>query len=54
MASHLGTVLEVLGPHTVRTVARLTMTPELHAVMDITGVLGMQKGGGCPWGNTTW
>ena len=54
VASHLGTALEVLGPHAVRTVARLTMTPELYAVLEKMGVLGMQKGGGCPRGNTTW
>ena len=41
VASHLGAALEALGPHAVRTVARLTMTPELHAVLETTGVLGM-------------
>ena len=54
VVSHLGTALEVLGPHAVRTVARLTMTPELYAVLEMTGMLGMQKGGGRPRGNTTW
>ena len=54
VASHLGTALEVLGPHAVRMVARLTMMLELHAVLETTGVLGMQKGGDCPRGNTMW
>ena len=54
VASHLRTALEALGPHAVRMVARLTMMPELYAVLETTGVLGMQKGGGCPRGNTTW
>ena len=54
VASYLGTALEALGPHGVRTVARLTMTPELYAVLEATSVLGMQKGGGCPRGDTTW
>ena len=46
VASHLGAALEVLGPHAVRMVAQLTMTPELYAVLETTGVLGMQTGGG--------
>ena len=54
VASHLGAALEALGPHAVRTVAQLTMTPELYAVLETTGVLGMQTGGGRPRGNTTW
>ena len=54
VASHLGGALEALGPHAVRTVARLTMTPELYAVMEMTGVLGMQMGGGRLQGDTTW
>ena len=54
VASHLGAALEALGPHAVRTVARLTMTPELYAVLETTGVLGMQTGGGQPQGNTKW
>ena len=41
VASHLGDALEALGPHAVRTVARLTMTPELYAVLETMGVLGM-------------
>ena len=53
VASHLGTALEALGPHAVRTVARLTMTPELYAVLETTGMLGMQTGGGRPRGDTT-
>ena len=48
VARNLGAALEALGPHTVRTVARLTMTPELYAVLEMTGVLGMQTGGGRP------
>ena len=54
VASHLGTALEALGPHAVRTVARLTMMPELYAVLETTGVLEMQKGGGRPRVDTTW
>ena len=54
VASHLGTMLEVFGPHTIWTVARLTMMPELYVVLGTMGMLGMQKGGGHPWGNTTW
>ena len=54
VASHLGAALEALGPHADRTVARLTMTPELYAVLETTGVLGMQTGGGRPRGDTTW
>ena len=46
VAGHLGAALEALGPHAVRTVARLTMTPELYTVLETTGVLGMQTGGG--------
>ena len=41
VASHLGTALEALGPHAVHTVARLTMMPELYAVLEMMGVLGM-------------
>ena len=54
VASHLGAALEALGPHAVRTVARLTMTPELYAILETTSMLGMQTGGGRPRGNTTW
>ena len=54
VASHLGAALEALGPHAVRTVAWLTMTPELYAVLETTGVLGMQMGGGRPRGDTAW
>ena len=54
VASHLGAALEVLGPHAVRTFARLTMTPELYAILEMTGMLGMQTGGGRPQGDTTW
>ena len=54
VASHLGTALEALGPHAVQMVARLTMSPELYAILEMTGVLGMQKGGGCPRGDMTW
>ena len=52
--SHLGTALEALGPHAVQTVARLTMMPELYAVLETTSMLRMQKVRGCPWGDTTW
>ena len=48
VASHLGAALEALGPHAVRTVARLTMTPELYTVLKTTGVLEMWTGGGRP------
>ena len=41
VASHLGAALEALGPHAVRTVARLTMIPELYAILETTVVLGM-------------
>ena len=41
MASHLGTSLEALGPHAVRMVVRLTMTPELYAILEMMGVLGI-------------
>ena len=54
VASHLGPALEALGPHAVRMVARLTMTLELYAVLETTGVPGMQTGGGRPRGDTTW
>ena len=54
VASHLGAALEALGPHAVRTVARLTMTPELYAVLETTGMLGMQTGGGRSQGDTMW
>ena len=54
MASHLGTALEALGPHAVRTVVRLTMMLELYAVLEMMGLLGMQKGGGCLQGDMTW
>ena len=54
VASHLGTTLEALGPHAVRTVAQLTMTLELYVVLEMTGMLGMQKGVGCPRGDMTW
>ena len=54
VASHLGAALEALGPHAVRTVARLTMTLELYPVLETMGVLGMQTGGGHPRGDTTW
>ena len=54
VASHLGAVLEALGPNAVQTVARLTMTPELYAILETTGVLGMQMGGGCLRGDTMW
>ena len=53
VASHLGAALEALGPHAVRTVTQLTMTPELYAVLETTGVLGMQTGGGRLRGDTT-
>ena len=53
-ASHLGAALEALGPHAVWTVARLTMTPELYAILETMGVLGMQTGGGRPRGDTMW
>ena len=53
VASHLGTALEALVPHAVRTVARLTMMPELYAILEMTGVLGMQKGGGSLRGDMT-
>ena len=49
-----GNNLEVFSPHAVWTVVWLTMTPELYAVLEMTGVLGMQMGGGRPRGNTTW
>ena len=48
VASYLGAALEVLGPHAVRTVARLTVAPELYTVLEMMGVLGMQMGGGRP------
>ena len=54
VASHLGAALEAVGPHAGRTVTRLTMTPELYAVLETTGMLGMQTGGGQPRGNMTW
>ena len=54
VVSHLGAALEAVGPHAVRMVARLTMTPELYAVLEMTDVLGMQTGGGRPRGDTTW
>ena len=54
VASHLGTTLEVLGLHAARTVARLSMMLELYAILETTSVLGIQKGGGRPRGNTTW
>ena len=54
VASHLGTALEAVGPHAVRTVAQLTMMPKLYAILETTGVLGIQKCGGRPWGNMTW
>lgn len=57
VASHLGTALKVLGPHAVRMVARVTMMIKLYAILDTTGMLGMQKGGGRPpppQGNMTW
>lgn len=54
VASHLGASQDALGPNAVRTVARLTMAPELYAVLETTGVLGAQKGGGRPRGDTTW
>ena len=54
MGSHLGTALQVLGRHAVQMVAWLTMTPELYAILETTGVLGMQKGGSRPRGDTTW
>ena len=54
VASHLGATLEALGPHAVRTVARLTVTPELYAVLEMTGVIGMHTGGGRPRGDTMW
>ena len=41
VVSHLGTALEAFGPHAVRMVARLNMTPELYAVLEMMGVLGM-------------
>ena len=54
VASHLGAALEALGLHAVRTVARLTMTLELYAILETMGMLGMQTGGGRPQGDTTW
>ena len=54
VASHLNTTPNFLGPHAVRTVARLSMSAELYAVLETTGVLGAQKGGGRPRGDTTW
>ena len=54
VASHLGAALEALGPHAVRTVARLTMIPELYAVLETMGILGMQMGGGHLRGDTMW
>ena len=54
VVSHLGTTLEALGPHAVRMVAQLTMTLELYAILEMTGMVGMQKGGACLWGDTTW
>ena len=44
VASHLGATLEALGPHAVRMVARLTMTPELYVVLETTGILGTHMG----------
>ena len=40
VASHLGTPPDALGPHAVRTTARLSMTAELYALLETTGVLG--------------
>ena len=54
VANHLGTALEALGPHAVRMVAWLIMSPELYAVLEMTVVLGMQKGGGRLRGDTAW
>ena len=54
VASHLGTALEALSPHAVRTVVWLTMMPELYAILETTVMLGMQKCGGGPRGNMTW
>ena len=41
VASHLGTTLKVLGPNVVHMVAWLTMMPELYAILEMTGILGM-------------
>ena len=41
VASHLGTTLEALKPHAVQMVMQLTMMPELYAVLEMTGMLGM-------------
>ena len=54
VASHLGAALEALSPHAVPTVARLTMMPELYAVLEMTGILGTHMGGGRPQGDMTW
>ena len=54
VASHLGTALEALSPHVVWTVAQLTMTLELYAMLEMMGLLGIQKHRGCPWGDTIW
>ena len=54
VVSHLGTTLEALGPHAVRMVAWLTMMLKLYAVLEVTGVLGMQKGGGRSRDDTKW
>ena len=40
VASHLGTSPDALGPHAVRTTARLSMTAELYSLLETTGVLG--------------
>ena len=50
VASHLGTMLEALGPHAVQTVAGLTMTLELYAILEVTGVLGGGSVQGAPHG----
>ena len=54
VASHLNTTPDTLGPHAVRTAARLSMSAELYAMLEMTGVLGALKGGGRPRGDTTW
>ena len=54
VASHLGTSPDALGPHAVRTTARLSMTVELYSLLETTGVLGAWRGSDRPRGDTTW
>ena len=57
MPSHTHTTLINLGPATVYTVARLTMSPDMYSALETCGILGTMyigRVGQTDCGDTTW